>query len=90
MGSEPGEGCTPTLVPSPPRSSPGLRQGSHQTFKPVIFTAWSTMPWIRLRSPVGSRGKRGGSEAEKLPSSSWLDSQEFGGGAWRGGGACPR
>lgn len=90
VGSEPGEGCTLTLVPSPPRSSPGLGQGSHQTFKPVILTAWSTTPWIRLRGPVGIGGKRGRSEAEKLPSSSWLDSQELGGGAWSGGGVCPR
>lgn len=81
MGSEPEEGCAPTLLPSPPRSSPGLGQGTHQIFKPVILTAWSTMPWIRLRGPVGIRGKRGGSEAEKLSSSSRLDSQEFGGGA---------
>lgn len=75
VGSEPGEGCTPTLVPSPPRSSPRLGQGSHQTFQPVLFTAWRATLWIQLRGPVGIRGKKGGSEAEKLRSSSGLDSQ---------------
>lgn len=66
VGSEPGVGCTPTLVPSPPISSPRLGQGSHQTFQPVILTAWTATLWIQLRGPVGIRGKKGGSEAEKL------------------------
>ena len=91
VGSEAGEGCTPTLVPSPPRSSPGLGQGSHQTSQTVILTAWRATLLIQLRGPVGIRGKRGGSKTEKLPSRNsppWLDSQEFWGRGLSGGGVC--
>lgn len=70
VGSEPGEGCIPTFIPSP---LPGLllgSQGSHQTLQPVALTEWRIKLWIQFCSPVGIRGRdMVGRESQRLRSS---------------------